>query len=231
MSPRERWTVIRFTSFRVGRGFASASIGALVLMLGTEAAFAHPRLEFEAGPTWTTLLYREELPVWENGGRLLFAGGANLEFPIRSSTALQTGLRYLPLGNSVKIDLAGYDHFRVTQHYVALPLRLRLRPTPARRFFVAAGPEAAILVNARISTDAVHSPFFDLPESSTNIRKNLQPVVLLWGAEADFEFTAGRRIARAGLRYTYGITGAAKKEDWLSDWHTQSVEGLLGLVW
>ena len=225
--------------------FRCRAYGALAAVILTAAlargAGAAPHFELEAAPAFTSFQYEDAPGEWENGWRTTLGAGANLEFPIRESAAIQTGLRYAQFGNRVHVhvevdtgsSLFIFDeHFRLTQSVVAVPVRFVLRPTAGRSLFFAAGPEAAFTVAGRSEVEPSEIFGSSLNEGSyANIRKTLAPVVLLGDVEAGTGFRIGRQDVRAGLRYTHGITDAGKKDDWLINWKTQSFEAVFGLVW
>ena len=200
-------------------------------------ALAGVRLGVEIGANVSSLRY-EHLdafpPItshWDPGWRMSFTGGASLELPLRRQLSVMTGLRYVQQGNRVKFNYPGspplIGEFRIAQHYLAMPLLLAFRPSPSRRYFFAAGPEGALLLNGKTFTDS--SP--GLASTSWSITHQLERANLLIDAETGLEFPAGRHYGVAILRYTHGLVDTEKKADWVVTWKTRGVEGLLGMRW
>ena len=201
-------------------------------------ALARVQLGVEIGANVSSLRYEhlDAFPqitsYWNPEWRTSTTGGVSLEFPMRRQFSIVTGLRYVQQGNRVKFDFPGSPplkgEFRIAQHYLAMPLLLAFRPIPPQRWFLAAGPEGALLLNGKIFTDYT-SP--GLPSSSMSITHQLQPGNLSIDAEADIPFPAGKHFGIVILRYTHGLIDVQKKDDWAVAWKTRGVEGLVGMRW
>jgi hypothetical protein len=201
-------------------------------------AQAGVRLGVEMGANVSSLKY-EHLdafpPItsnWDPGWRTSFTGGVSLEFPWKRTVSVLTGLRYVQQGNRVKFDISGspplIGEFRVAQHYLATPLLLAFRPFPSKRCYLAAGPEGALLLSGKISTE--YSPSV-LPSSSMSITEQLERTNLSLDTEAGLEFPAEKHSGILILRYTHGLVDVQKKDDWVVSWKTRGVEGLVGMRW
>lgn len=228
-----------------GRRCAWGGVLAALALLYFEphAARAAPRLELEAGPSWTFLLYDRQLELWDrNQSRISFAGGAHLEFLPTSRFGLATGLRFASFRNRVPISAYNYE-FRITESYLTLPVRFVIRPTAGRGVYAALGPEAGWLASARIESqmDPVIGGFDEIQMARIftqvpttefrDIRNSLEHWIVIGGAEAGTDFPLGRQRVRLGLRYTHAFTRTTRKGEWYSDWKTQSLDGIVGLVW
>jgi hypothetical protein len=211
-----------------------------ILLLGvacTSQAHAGPRFGLEVGVNTSSLLYKssDQFPFtyWDQGWRTSFTGGATLEISFSERFSLQTGLRYVEQGSAYKFDfdpifpgLVGEG--RVVQQYISVPALMALRPTASRRFFVAVGPELAFLTSART---VIESAILAGGETSSEIAKNMESMNLTLDAAAGYEFPLQQHTGVVSVRYTHGLVGAAKEDDWASDWRTQGIEGLLGMRW
>jgi hypothetical protein len=209
----------------------------LAASLGAPAP-AGVRLGLEIGANVSSLGYEhlDALPSvlhWDPAWRTSFTGGASLEFPLRRQVSMVTGLRYVQQGNRVKFSTTGpgpalTGEFRVAQHYVAMPLLLAFRAFPSQRYFIAAGPEGAVLLNGKIFTDYSSS---GAASTSGNITHQLERANLSLDAEAGLEFPSGQHFGIVILRYTHGLVDVERKNDWAVAWKTRGVEGLVGMRW
>lgn len=215
-------------------GVVMAAI-ALAASFGTPAR-AGVQLGLEVGGNFSSLSYKTlaVLPPdlhWDPEWRTSFTGGVSLEFPLRRRVSILTGLRYVQQGNRVQFSTTGptvTGDFLVVQNYVAVPVLLTLRPLPSRRYFIAAGPEGALLINGKTLADHSSSPGFD---SSSSITKALERTNWSVDSEAGVEFPAGHHVGTVALRYTQGLVDAERKQDWIVTWKTRGVEGLVGMRW
>lgn len=216
-----------------GHGVVISAI-AMAALFGTPA-WAGVQLGLEVGGNFSSLSYKTlaVLPPflhWDPEWRTSITGGVSLEFPLRRRVSILTGLRYVQQGNRVQFSTTGptvTGDFRVVQHYAAVPVLLTLRPFPSRRYFIAAGPEGAVLINGKIFADS--SPPGSL--SSSSITKALERTNLWVDSEAGVEFPAGHHVGTVALRYTHGLVDAERKQDWIVAWKTRGVEGLVGMRW
>jgi len=154
-----------------------------------------------------------------------------LELSLRRPLSLVTGLRYVQYGNRVKFNVPAspplIGEFRIAQHYLAVPVLLAFRPIPSRRYFLAAGPEGALLLNGKIFTDYSSGA----ASRSTSITQQLKRADLSLDTEAGLEFPAGNHFGIVILRYTHGLLDVQNKDDWAVAWKTRGVEGLVGIRW
>ena len=202
-------------------------------------ALASVRMGVDIGANLSSLRYGplDAFPAfasgWDPGWRTSITGGASLEFPFRRRVSVVTGLRYVQQGNRVKLDFPGpprlTGEFRIAQHYIAVPVLLAFRPIPLRRFFVAAGPEGALLLNGKLLTDYSSPPA--QPSSSDDITLRLNQANVWLAAETGLEFPVGKHFGAVTLRYTHGLVDAEKKDDWAIPWKTRGFEGLVGMRW
>ena len=215
--------------------YGVATVIALAASCGAPA-MASVRVGFEIGANVSSLGYdhMDALPrglYWDPGWRASPTGGASLEFPLRRRMSLVTGLRYVQQGNRVGVNVPEppplTGEFRIAQHYLAIPLLLALRPFPSPRFFVATGPEGAVLLNGKSFTD--YSP--EAANSSGSITRQLQRTNLSLDVEAGLEFPAGKHFGVAILRFTHGVVDVQKREEWIVAWKTRGAQGLLGMRW
>jgi outer membrane protein with beta-barrel domain len=223
-------------SASAGKYFVVISVIVLAASFGAPA-MAGVRFGVEIGANVSSLRYvhLDAFPPtsnWDSGWRMSFTGGASLELPWRRQFSVVTGLRYVQQGNRVKFDYPGSPpltgEFRIAQHYLAMPLLLAFRPFRSRRYFLAAGPEGALLLNGKLFTDYSSS---GLGSSSESITHQLKRANLSLDAETGLEFPAGKHFGIVTLRYTHGLVDAQKKDDWGVSWKTRGVEGLVGMRW
>ena len=204
-----------------------------VLLPTASPALARVRPGIELGMNVSTLDYYEELPWWNNGWRPSFTGGVVVEFPFGDRVALTTGLRYAQQGNRVEVNLTGppalVGEFRIMQNYLAVPVRFEVHPFPATGFFLAVGPEVGFLLSGRAVSEYTSSgvPFKETQDIG-NILEEVN-VAIDVGAGYSFPFVGHLGIVEA--RYSQGITSAAKKDRWFSDWKNKGVEFLAGIRW
>lgn len=207
------------------------TVSALALLLVSCApAFAEVRFGFDIGMNISSLHYDQIEPgppmsLWrDRHSRSAPTGGVSLEFGLNERSAIATGLRYVRYGNRVDMDDPYVTGFRITQHYLSMPILLSVRPFPSRRIFIALGPELAVLVAASTST----SPPMGADGSISN---DLEPLNASLDAQAGFEFPYNDQTGLASLRYGHGLVGVAKDDRWASDWSTRGFDILLGLRW
>ena len=169
---------------------------------------------------------------WDVGWRNSFTGGGTLEIPIRERLAFATGLRYVQQGHRVVLGPGSFGfpearEFRLIQQYISIPLLLEARPLPSRNVLFSLGPDVMVLLSGEGQTD------WTVPglDESTDYTKNLEPVMLTLDVGLGFELPFENHVATMGIRYTHGVTGAAKEKDWASGWKTRGVEALLGFRW
>jgi hypothetical protein len=213
---------------------------AVVLVLAVSAApvRAGVRLGFEVGGNLTSLSYEHLDDIsfitshWDPGSRVCLTGGASVEVRLRGTSSLVTGLRYVEYGNRVKFDFPppfpSTGEFRIAQHYLAVPVLFQLRPFPSKRLSVAAGPEAAVLLNGKMFVD---NSTVGLTNTSGSITHQLKSANLSFDAEAGLEFPVGKHSGLVTLRYTHGLVDVQKKEDWGVAWKTQGTAALIGVRW
>jgi hypothetical protein len=173
------------------------------------------------------------LVYWDTSWRPSFTGGLSLEVPFQGRWSLHTGLRYVQQGNRVEFDLGpvspGFTgKFRFVQHYVSLPMLLAWRPLPSNRFFISAGPEFAVLLAAELVTE---ENSLAPGTSSRDIKDDLVSTNLSLDAGAGYEFPLANHLGTAELRYSHGLTGVAREQQWVSDWKTRGIEALVGVRW
>ncbi len=216
----------------------AAMVSTLLVLLFAAPSFAGVRLGVELGGNLTSLDYEHLDAIsfitsyWDPGSRVCFTGGATAEVHLRGASSLVTGLRYVEYGNRVKLDfpppfpIAG--EFRIAQHYLAVPVLFKLRPFPSKRLSIAAGPEAAVLLNGKMYID-YSTPGF--PNSKESITKLLKRTDLSVDVEAGLEFPASKHARLVTLRYTHGLVDVQKKEDWGVAWKTRGAAALVGLRW
>jgi hypothetical protein len=138
-------------------------LSALALASFSAPARAGARFGLEVGANVSSLRYTDANGIisafgWDPGWRASFTGGASVEFPWRRTVSVMTGLRYVQQGDKVEFgtsppvsSLTG--EFRISQNYLAVPLLLAFRPFPSPRCFLAAGPEGAVLLSGKASTE------------------------------------------------------------------------------
>ncbi len=210
---------------------------ALCVVLGATDAQARIRPGIELGVNFSSLSYDkpDETPIayWDLGWRNSFTGGATLEIPIREHLAIMTGVRYVQQGNQVELKPGAFGfpqvrEIRFHQDYVALPLMLETRPLPSRNVLISFGPEAEFLVSA-------HSViYYRAPVGGSDkqdISKSMESVNLTVNVGVGFELPFENHVALLSLRYTHGVTDAAKEDSWASTWKTRGVEALVGFRW
>ena len=210
----------------------------VMLALSGSPASAGVRLGVELGGNLTSLRYEHLDAIsfitsyWDPGSRACFTGGASMQVRLRGTSSLVTGLRYVQYGNRVKFNFpppfAIAGEFRIAQHNLAVPLLLELRPFPSKRLLLAAGTEAAVLLNGKMYIDYTSS---GSPSTSGSITHQLNRADLSLDAEAGLEFPAGTHTGLVTLRYTRGLVDVQKKEDWGVAWQTRGTAALIGVRW
>jgi hypothetical protein len=68
-------------------------------------------------------------------------------------------------------------------------------------------------------------------DGTMDIGSILEDVNVAIDAGAGFSFPLAGHVGIVQARYSQGITSAAKKDQWFSDWKTQGVEFLAGMRW
>jgi outer membrane protein with beta-barrel domain len=213
----------------------------LLLPGATSPAFARLRPGIEAGLDVSSLHYDENFPFvpWDKEWRTSFTGGATLEIMQHGRFTLVSGLRYVQQGNRVKFD-TGPDplfqlvgEFRIVQNYLAVPALVELRLLGSRRLFVSLGPEIGFLLSGRLIVEETEISGGRRDESTEyrNIRDDLDPTDVTLDAGTGFEFPMENHVGVVQIRYTHGLTGVAKKDQWFSDWKTRGVEVIAGVRW
>ena len=206
------------------------------LLLAACTASARPSFHpgLEAGWQSSTLDYDEPMDIWDPGWANTFTGGATLDVPIARGIGLASGARYVCYSNHVTftglLDLEG--QFRLRANYLAVPVLVRFAPHPVGPR-LGLGTEVAFLTSARIAGEEhlpLPGPFGSLT-SYDDIRRDLQPVDVSLCATLGWAVPFDRHAAIAQLRFTRGLTGAAKDEDWVTNWKTVGVDGTLGVQW
>lgn len=213
-------------------------LSALALASFSAPARAGARFGLEVGANVSSLRYTDANGIisafgWDPGWRASFTGGASVEFPWRRTVSVMTGLRYVQQGDKVEFGTSGpvsslTGEFRISQNYLAVPLLLAFRPFPSPRCFLAAGPEGAVLLSGKASTEFSSG---GLPSDSHSITHNLKPANLSLDAEAGLEFPAEGHAGLVILRYTHGLIDTQEKNDWAIAWKTRGVEALVGMRW
>ena len=210
----------------------------LFVLLGLLPWAAHARIRpgLELGVNFTTSSYDDPEVVtffgWDVGWRNTFTGGGTLEIPIRERLAFATGLRYVQQGHRVVLGPGSFGfpealELRMLEHYLSMPLLLEVRPLPSQNVLFSLGPDVMYLLSAEGQTDWTVPGF----NGSTSYTKSLEPVMLTLDLGLGFELPFENHVATMGIRYTHGVTGAAKEKDWASGWKTRGVEALLGFRW
>jgi hypothetical protein len=204
-----------------------------ILLASASPAVARIRPGLELGTNVSTIDYFDELPWWNNGWRASFTGGVVVEFPLGDRLALTSGLRYVQQGNRVEVNIpALVGEFRVVQNYLAVPAWFELHPFPARGFFLSLGPEVGFLLSGQVEEEYTTYGFPPTQFDGTmDIGSILEDVNVAIDAGAGFSFPLAGHVGIVQARYSQGITSAAKKDQWFSDWKTQGVEFLAGMRW
>lgn len=213
----------------------SLALWAVALLLhAAPPALARVRPGIELGMNVSTLDYYDELPWWDNGWRPSFTGGVVVEFPFGDRVALTTGLRYVQQGNRVEVNLMGppalVGEFRIVQNYLAVPAWFEFRPFPAPGFFLAVGPEVGFLLSGRAESEFTISGSPQFRETQ-DIESSLEDVNIAIDAGAGFSFPFAGHVGIIQARYSQGVTSAAKKDQWFSDWKNKGAEFLGGMRW
>jgi len=222
--------------FTRGRWTGVVAGACLILLAAPGAAGARVRPGIEVGANVSSFRYDEDVFPMQYWGarrwRPSFTGGMTLDVPIRGPWALSTGVRYVMEGNRVSFDTRPVGgpagEFRLSGHYLSVPVRAAWRPSFAPVAFVGLGPEVAILLVGRSTLENTTDPVL---QRSETITRDFQRVMVALDAEAGVELPHGSRAWVVTIRYAHGLTGAAKKEQWASDWKTRGVEALLGMKW
>jgi hypothetical protein len=235
MDPKE---FVSHSLARIRNGRWVMSVGVLLWIVlpsivTVSCAVAGVRAGVEIGLNYSSLHYYhlDQIPeiFWDPGWRPSFTGGVTLQVPIRGRFDLVTGLRYVQQGNRVKFNappLVG--EFRVYQDYLSMPALLTYYPMKSHRLFFSLGPEIGLLISAHSVME------FSKPISSsqsTNDKDRLESTNVTVDASTGYEFPVENHVGVVSLRYTHGLTDAAKREDWNTGWETRGVELLLGMRW
>ncbi len=210
----------------------------LCLALGASAAHSRPTLHpgVEAGFLSSTLLYSDPMDVWDTGWGNTFTGGATLDLAIARGFGIGAGVRYVCYSNHVTIDVASpfpySGEFRIRANYVAVPLLATFAPRPHGGPRVGLGTEIAFLTSARsaIREDPLPGPFGDFFRYD-DIRSTLQPVDLSLVGTLGWAVPLEHHAAIARVRFTRGVTNAARDEDWVTNWKTTGLDGTVGVTW
>ena len=211
-------------------------LAAIVVGLPSTAQ-AGVRPGVEVGLNLSSLSYVDDssflFSFWDRRWRTSLSGGTSLQLPLRGRFNLVMGMRYVQQGNRVRYDTGPgafrqVGEFRVVQNYLSFPVLVSWRPLPSKRVFLSLGPEVAFLLSGRLIVEE------SIPGDRTeyrDIEDDLEPVNLSLDAGVGFEFPVEHHVAIVGLRYSHGLTGVADEDDWISNWKTRGVEGLLGMRW
>ena len=232
-------SVVRSSSDIRGRRATWAAWAILSAFLVPSTVPAEVSFGVQAGANVSRLRYEEERPAWHTGWRASFTGGAEIVVPIKDRLSLLTGPRYVRQTHHVKYDTGNttlprqVGEFQITQDYVSLPVLLAIRPLASRRVFFCLGPEAGLLLAGRLIGDDTQALGASTPTAhrDEDIKDKLKSANLTIDAGLGIEFPVSAHVAVTSVRYTHGVVGVAKKGDWISDWKTQGVEGLLGFRW
>jgi hypothetical protein len=209
-----------------------------ILMAGLtlQAAAQGPVWSLSAGPSFHFQDFEEPLPWWETGGQLFPSLMVHVEFPMRFVEGplgrhlhFSTGVRYVRLASRVDWEFevsSSMDvftgRFKISQHYLAVPLQLRvgLGKTP---FFLLAGPELGILVLAQKKSDTLTPETFSSSQRE-NVGQDLHRLnISLYGG-------IGARLTdriSCYARYGAGLRGTKKDAERPvldSDWRSREIE-------
>jgi hypothetical protein len=202
---------------------ASPSSGLADVRPGVEAGLNHSSIRFDDTSFFSSAGVRL-------GWRTSFTGGATLGIPLGGRFALATGLRYVEQGNRAKVRAgAVVSESRMALSYISVPMLLECRPLSSRRFSISLGPEIGLLVSAR-SIYKTTGPS-GIMTGSNQIKDDLKSTNLSADVGMGFEFPMENRAGVVSLRFSHGLIGVAKKEEWVSDWKTRGVEWLVGMRW
>jgi hypothetical protein len=216
-------------------------------MLAASGTSASPRLEIEAGPSYTWLLRDPKLDFGKQSGRRSFSAGLLLQFPVSARIGLAAGLRYARFGDRFRDHLvltiessfdttvtSGEFESRTTMSYMLLPLRLTLRPLARHPAYLALGPELGYLVSSRDEIETLNFSVdgSNVPDVGDGIffdgREGFEHWILLAEAEVGADFRLRTQGVRLGLRYIRSVTHTTEGN---GDRTLQSVEAVLGLTW
>ncbi len=206
------------------------------LALAADTAGARPALHpgLEVGFESSTLLYSDPPDNWDAAWASTFTGGATLDLAIARGFGLGTGVRYVCYSNHVAIDVASpfSGEFRIRANYVAVPLLATFAPRPHAGPRLGLGTEIAFLTSARsaIRVDPFLGSFDDFFRYE-DIRSTLEPVDVSLVGTLGWAVPLEHHAAIARVRFTRGVSNAAKDADWATNWNTAGVDGTLGVTW
>ena len=189
-----------------------------------------------AGVSFHGHTFDEPLPWWDTAGRLfpsfMLHAGAPMNFvegPLGNILFFSTGLRYTRLGSRVdwetEVSSTGQvftGAFKISQHYLALPIQLRLH-LGRMPVFLLGGPEFGFLILAQKKSDTFTPEEFSSSQTE-NVREDIRPFnVSLYGGLG----VLLKKNAKIYLRYGVGLNKAKKEAERTvlnTDWSTREIE-------
>jgi hypothetical protein len=231
----------------------------LLLLTAGRVSADGPRLGIQGGVQAAGLTFRSSSPLAIDHDlqfRPSWSAGIQVVLPV-SIAELETGVRYVEYGDrfDFHLELTGFGtteawdiEDREVWRYVTVPLLVRVRPMPARGFFVSAGPEIGYLLTVWDKMTVTRSVEAG---AMTHMRSDhpARPAARIfeevgtfddhtgyyrrWNvslcAAAGIEFPIGGHHGEAQLRYAHGVSDIAKSATLTRA--TRGLELLTSLRW
>ncbi len=182
--------------------------------------------------------------------RTTWSGGVTADLPVAARVSLATGLRYVEYGERVTVSLVS-STTRVTleRHlvwrYLAVPMLAHVYPFAAHGPYLAAGFEAAYLLDAWHQdglqiVEGIFSPAIPAARPQGQIFEQVGPFFgdphrayghgnLMLAAGAGWEFPVAGHSGRLEGRYSHGLVDIARSSGY--ERYTRGIALLAGVRW
>ena len=188
---------------------------------------------FELGANRTNFAYSKEADYWDSFSKNSISGMAAVKYRFNSYIDIQSGLRYVKLGNIIKydenIDVFGEPvhvkgSFEIMQNYISIPVRFNIK-IPKTPFFISAGPEMGLLFYAKMKAEE-QEPEPKKGEEMITADLNLLNYCFNIGLGYNFNLF-NKEFYILGL-YSYGVKSIPKDLYMPLDWRTREMLLTLG---
>lgn len=212
-------------------------------LLCSTDAFATQKAQsgIELGINCISLRYENPWDIWDPGSRVGYSIGAFVEIPVTAVFSLQTGLRFVQLGNKVDFNTdkrerylgeRSYGEFKIFQNYLTLPILAQVNVIGHPKLFFIVGAEAGYLISARFkSTETVESQFSPSYQKRTtdgDISDAIEPYNFSAISGLGIEFKISSHLLRFQSQYSHGLVDTAKEPEWSSSWKTREMRTTIG---
>jgi hypothetical protein len=206
--------------------FSLVGTAILVAVATPHSTDARVELGFQGGPNLGLVSYDAASPVWNPQWNVGFSAGAFAKAGLPGRLSLVPEIRYVQVKSRVNFDPPFRGHMDLTHEYLSMPVGLRFSVV-RNMLFLDAGPDVLMLLSAR-SRGEVWNPGFAITTDLTReITEDMESQVLAIFGGVVFDASSVGLPVEVRVRYTTGVTGAAKEDKWWSNWKTQELAAAL----